>query len=225
MAQAIEGLEPALVWKYFAEISRVPRGSKNEKAVGQYLVDTAKKLGLKAEQDGVGNVLARKPAAPGCESMPSVCLQGHMDMVCEKNKDTVHDFLKDPIELVRRLSSGEPRTIAAVSQGLGITRQGARKHLQVLADAELVSLEPKGRDVLVRLDPGTLEKAKAFIAEHPSLHYGPKPGWLRFGYPLSYNSDALEALRALAGIGEGLRPPPQVDRRAVDLCQVARVRI
>ena len=75
--------------------------------------------------------------------------------------------LGDPIriELVRRLSSGEPRTIAAVSQGLGITRQGARKHLQVLADAELVSLEPKGRDVLVRPDPGTLEKAKAFIAE------------------------------------------------------------
>lgn len=102
MAQAIEGLEPALVWKYFAEISRVPRGSKNETAVGKYLVDTAKKLGLRAEQDEVGNVLARKAAAPGCESMPSVCLQGHMDMVCEKNKETVHDFLKDPIELVRK---------------------------------------------------------------------------------------------------------------------------
>jgi dipeptidase D len=102
MANAIEGLKPALVWKYFAEISMIPRGSKNEAAVGKYLVETAAKLGLWAAQDEVGNVLARKPASPGREHVPSVCLQGHMDMVCEKNKDTVHDFLKDPIRLVRK---------------------------------------------------------------------------------------------------------------------------
>lgn len=102
MANAIAGLEPALVWKYFAEISRIPRGSKNETAIAKYLVETAKTLGLEAVQDGAGNVLARKPAAAGREQVPSVCLQGHMDMVCEKNKDTVHDFLKDPLELVRK---------------------------------------------------------------------------------------------------------------------------
>ncbi len=102
MANAIDGLTPALVWKYFAEISRIPRGSKNEKAIGAYLVATARKLGLEAHQDAVGNVVARKPASAGREKMPGVCLQGHMDMVCEKNKDTVHDFLKDPIELVRQ---------------------------------------------------------------------------------------------------------------------------
>jgi dipeptidase D len=101
MANAIDGLTPGLVWKYFAEISRIPRGSKNEGAIGAYLVATAKKLGLSVQQDAVGNVLARKPASAGRESVPSVCLQGHMDMVCEKNKDTVHDFLADPIELVR----------------------------------------------------------------------------------------------------------------------------
>jgi dipeptidase D len=102
MANAIAGLEPALVWKYFAEISRIPRGSKNEAAIANYLAGTAKKLGLEAVQDAAGNVLARKAASAGRESTPSVCLQGHMDMVCEKNKDKAHDFLKDPIELVRK---------------------------------------------------------------------------------------------------------------------------
>jgi dipeptidase D len=102
MANAIAGLAPSLVWKYFAEISRIPRGSKNETAIARYLVDTARKLGLEAMQDEAGNVLARKAASAGRERVPSVCLQGHMDMVCEKNKDKAHDFLKDPIELVRK---------------------------------------------------------------------------------------------------------------------------
>lgn len=102
MANAIEGLKPALVWKYFAEISKIPRGSKNEKQVSNYVLETAKKLGLEAKQDKSLNVVVRKPASPGKESVPSICLQGHMDMVCEKNKDTVHDFEKDPIELVRK---------------------------------------------------------------------------------------------------------------------------
>jgi len=102
MAKAIEGLTPALLWKYFAEISAIPRCSKNETAIARYLLDTAARLGLEAEQDGVGNVLVRKPASPGREGVPMTCLQGHMDMVCEKNKDTVHDFSTDPLELVRR---------------------------------------------------------------------------------------------------------------------------
>ena len=75
--------------------------------------------------------------------------------------------LGDPVRLamVQRLSSGESFTVGAVSHGFGITRQGARKHLQVLADAHLISLEAKGRDVVVQLDAKTLERAKAFIAE------------------------------------------------------------
>ena len=101
MPNAIDGLTPPLVWKYFAEISLIPRGSKNETAISKYLVDTAKKLGLEARQDAAGNVLARKPASAGREKAASVCLQGHMDMVCEKNKDTAHDFLRDPLKLVR----------------------------------------------------------------------------------------------------------------------------
>ncbi|HUL44971.1 MAG TPA: aminoacyl-histidine dipeptidase [Bacteroidota bacterium] len=102
MPNAIEGLKPSLVWKYFAEISRIPRGSKNEKAIGDYVVSTAKKLGLDARKDKVGNVVVRKGASSGMDRKRSICLQGHLDMVCEKNADTEHDFLKDPIELVRK---------------------------------------------------------------------------------------------------------------------------
>ncbi len=102
MASAIDGLRPELVWKYFAEISKIPRGSKNEAAIGKYVVATARKLGLEARQDRCGNVVVRKPAAPGYEKLRSICLQGHLDMVCEKNADKVHDFTKDPIELVRK---------------------------------------------------------------------------------------------------------------------------
>ncbi len=102
MASAIDGLKPELVWKYFYEISRIPRGSKNEAAIGKYVLDTAKKLGLEAKKDRFGNVVARKPASAGLEGKGTICLQGHLDMVCEKNADKVHDFTKDPIELVRK---------------------------------------------------------------------------------------------------------------------------
>jgi dipeptidase D len=102
MTAAIEGLKPELLWKYFAEISRIPRGSKNEAAISKYVLDTAKKLGLQAKADRLGNVVVRKPASSGHQNARSVVLQGHLDMVCEKNKDTVHDFSKDPIELVRK---------------------------------------------------------------------------------------------------------------------------
>jgi dipeptidase D len=102
MSEAIEGLKPELVWKHFAAISRVPRCSKNETAVAQYVLETARRLGLAAKQDECGNVLVKKPATPGKINVRSVALQGHLDMVCEKNADKVHDFSKDPIELVRK---------------------------------------------------------------------------------------------------------------------------
>ncbi len=101
MSRAIEGLQPPLVWKYFAEIATIPHGSKNEAAIARYVMDTAKRLGLEAKQDKVGSVLVKKPASPGYGRVPSVCLQGHLDMVCEKRPDKQHDFLKDPLELQR----------------------------------------------------------------------------------------------------------------------------
>ncbi len=102
MSEAIKGLQPELVWKYFAEISRIPRPSKHEKAISNYILETAKNLGLEAKRDKFLNVVVKKKATAGKEHVPMICLQGHLDMVPEKNKETVHDFLKDPIELVRK---------------------------------------------------------------------------------------------------------------------------
>lgn len=102
MSTAVEGLKPALVWKYFAQIAKIPRCSKHEEAIVRYVLDTAKALGLPARKDTYNNVVVEKPASPGREGAGKIVLQGHLDMVCEKNKDTIHDFAKDPIELVRK---------------------------------------------------------------------------------------------------------------------------
>ncbi len=102
MAKATEGLKPELVWKYFEEVARIPRGSGNEAAISKYVAAAARRLGLPAKVDRVGNVVVSKSASAGRERVRSVVLQGHMDMVCEKNKDKTHDFMKDPIELVRK---------------------------------------------------------------------------------------------------------------------------
>lgn len=98
---AIAGLEPAALWNYFAELNRIPRESKNEAAAGRYVVRVAKELGLEHAQDAAGNIVVRKPAAPGFEGRPSVCLQGHLDMVCVARPGKKHDFARDPITLVR----------------------------------------------------------------------------------------------------------------------------
>jgi dipeptidase D len=102
MNNPIEGLRPEAVWRYFAEISKIPRCSKHEERMTGYILDSAKRMGLSAEADGSGNVVVRKPASAGKERVTPIVLQGHLDMVCEKNKGTAHDFSKDPIRLVRR---------------------------------------------------------------------------------------------------------------------------
>jgi dipeptidase D len=101
MSEAVSGLEPALLWKHFAAISSIPRPSKSEAAVARYVIETAQRTGCSVDRDAVGNLLIRKPASPGREGAPSICLQGHLDMVCEKNAETAHDFNKDPIRLQR----------------------------------------------------------------------------------------------------------------------------
>ena len=99
MKNVLKDLNPSLVFKYFEEISQIPRGSGNEKEISNFLYKFAKDLGLEVIQDEHLNILIRKPATEGYENCPGVILQGHMDMVCEKNKDSDHDFEKDPIDL------------------------------------------------------------------------------------------------------------------------------
>ena len=99
MESVISNLKPEAVFKYFEEISKIPRGSGNEKGISDYLVSFAKSLGLEVVQDEALNIIIKKPGTPGYENSPGVILQGHMDMVNEKNSSTVHDFNKDPIKL------------------------------------------------------------------------------------------------------------------------------
>ena len=98
MEKNIAKLQPESVWKYFLEITKIPRPSKQEGKIAKYLIDFAKKNKLECKQDETGNVLICKPACKGFEDRKTVCLQSHMDMVCEKNKDVDFDFEKDAIQ-------------------------------------------------------------------------------------------------------------------------------
>lgn len=97
MSTPLSGLQPAGMWHYFEEICKIPRPSKKEEKIAAYLVAFGKEHGLETIVDETGNILIRKPATAGMENRKSVVLQSHIDMVCEKNSDTVHDFDKDPI--------------------------------------------------------------------------------------------------------------------------------
>lgn len=97
MSSTLGGLKPDHLWRYFEEICGIPHCSGDEKALAQHILATAAGLGLEAKKDKVGNVLVRKRATAGREKAPGVILQGHMDMVGDKNSDVVHDFAKDPI--------------------------------------------------------------------------------------------------------------------------------
>lgn len=96
------GLEPAAVWAHFSTLCRIPRPSKGEAALRQHLQAWAAGRGLWTWVDEAGNLVVRKPASPGCEGAPGIVLQAHLDMVCQKNSDTEHDFSRDAIAPVRR---------------------------------------------------------------------------------------------------------------------------
>lgn len=99
MDRILKGLEPESVFCYFEELSRIPRGSTYEKAVSDYLYRWAVEKKLDAVQDEFLNILIKKPGTAGYEDAPPVILQGHMDMVCEKNTDVDHDFMTEPLKL------------------------------------------------------------------------------------------------------------------------------
>jgi len=100
MGKEICNLEPKALWENFYNMCQIPHPSKHEEKIREYLVAFGKGLGLETITDEVGNVIIRKPATPGMENRKGVVLQGHMDMVPQKNGDKVHDFEKDPIETI-----------------------------------------------------------------------------------------------------------------------------
>jgi dipeptidase D len=97
----LQGLEPHSIWKHFDSIAAIPRPSNKEAAVRQYVLDQADRLGLKATQDAAGNMVVSKPAYPGRETGIPALLQGHLDMVCEKNEGTAFNFDTEGIRIVR----------------------------------------------------------------------------------------------------------------------------
>jgi dipeptidase D len=100
MSTAIDHLQPQAVWKHFAALAAIPRASEKEAAARDYVLALAARLGLESVQDSVGNLVVRKPARPGREAAVPAVIQGHLDMVCEKNEGTAHNFDTDPIRLI-----------------------------------------------------------------------------------------------------------------------------
>jgi dipeptidase D len=97
MSNSITNLEPKAVWTHFANLCNIPRPSKKEQKAVEYAAGFGRKLGLETLVDRVGNVIIRKPASPGMENRKGVILQGHLDMVPQKNSDVQHNFEMDPI--------------------------------------------------------------------------------------------------------------------------------
>jgi dipeptidase D len=133
MANVLGTLKPAPVWTLFEEICGIPRPSKHEQGMIDYVLAFAKSHDLDARVDGVGNVIVKKPATPGMENRKTVVLQSHLDMVPQKNQDVEHDFEKDPI---RPLIDGDLVTADGTTLGAdnGI---GVATALAVLAASDL----------------------------------------------------------------------------------------
>ena len=129
----LKGLKPSPVWQYFEEICKIPRLSKNEGRIREYLLDFAVKNGLESTEDESGNILIIKPASPGMENIKTLVLQSHLDMVGEKNTDHPHDWERDSIIPVinDRWVSADGTTLGA-DDGVGIAAQMA-----ILTDKKL----------------------------------------------------------------------------------------
>jgi len=98
MSKEITNLEPKALWEHFYQLTQIPRPSKKEAKIQEFIENFGKSLGLETIKDETGNIIIRKPATPGMENRKGVVLQGHLDMVPQKNNDTKHDFENDPID-------------------------------------------------------------------------------------------------------------------------------
>lgn len=166
--------EPKALWASFYSLTQIPRPSGKRKEIADFLVNYGKSLGLETLQDEIGNVLIRKPASPGMENHPGVILQGHMDMVPQKNSDKVFDFEKDAIQAYVE-DNGEwvtaDGTTLGADNGIGVATAMA-----ILADKNAVH--------------PPLEAL--FTIDEETGMYGAndlKPGWLKGKYLLNLDSE------------------------------------
>lgn len=144
----MKNLQPQGLWSNFYDLTQIPRPSGQKEEVSAFLANYGRSLGLETIVDEIGNVIIRKPASPGYENHPGVILQGHMDMVPQKNNDTVFDFAKDPIEAY---IDGEWVTAKGTTLGAdnGI---GVAAAMAILADKNVVH---PPLEVLVTVDEET----------------------------------------------------------------------
>ena len=144
----MKNLVPKAVWEHFYSLTQIPRPSGKKEEVSAFLAEYGKSLGLETIVDAIGNVIIRKPVSPGYENHPGVILQGHMDMVPQKNNDTTFDFEKDPIEAY---VDGEWVTAKGTTLGAdnGI---GVAAAMAILADKSVVH---PPLEVLVTVDEET----------------------------------------------------------------------
>ena len=130
---AFTGLNPAPIWNYFEEICKIPRLSKNEGRIRQYILDFAKRNNLEAKEDNIGNILITRAPSSGMENRKTVVLQSHMDMVGEKNSGYPHDWAVDPIiPVVQNGWISAKGTTLGADDGIGLASQ-----LAVLSDKNL----------------------------------------------------------------------------------------
>jgi dipeptidase D len=156
MEYIIKGRKPEKFFNYFEEISAIPRGSGNEQGIADYIVAFAKKRGLECHRDETNNVFVRMPATKGRESEGAIMLQGHTDMVCEKNFDTVHDFEAEGIKL---LLDGD--ILRADGTTLGADNGVAVALMLAILDGELQS-HPVIECLFTTSEEVGLDGAKAF---------------------------------------------------------------
>ena len=141
-------LEPTPVWSHFATLCAIPRPSLHEQALRAHLIDWARARGLDNEVDAVGNLILRKPASPGAEGRPGVILQGHLDMVCQANAGTEHDFERDPIHAeVRDGWVVAEHTTLGADNGIGVAL--------ALAALEATDLDHPALEVLLTVNEET----------------------------------------------------------------------
>lgn len=158
----VETLEPTALWRHFDKILEIPRGSKEEDRMRRHVITIAQRNDLAYLTDDAGNLVVRKPATPGCEDAAVTILQGHLDMVNEKNSDVEHDFAKDPISPVRAgdYVTADGTTLGS-DNGVGVAAMLALMETQDLVHGPLELLftvdEETGLTGASRLDPSMLQ--------------------------------------------------------------------
>ena len=141
MSQAIRALEPKVLWNKFADLNAVPRPSKKEERVIKFMKDFGEKLGLETIEDAIGNVIIRKPATKGLEDRKPIVMQSHLDMVHQKNNDTVFDFDTQGIEMYVEDDWVKAKgTTLGADNGLGVATIMAILESDTIAHPDLEAL-------------------------------------------------------------------------------------